>query len=43
MLDSGGTFLGSSRANSKASTVLMWAMMGNRAVFWTEMEDFSIM
>lgn len=43
MLDSGEEFLGSKRANNMASTVLMWAMTGNRAVFWTEMEDFSTM
>lgn len=42
-MDSVGVFLGSSRANSMASAALIWAMTGNRAVFWTEMEDFSIM
>lgn len=43
MLASGITFLGSSRANSIASTTLICAMMGNSAVLWTEIEDFSIM
>lgn len=41
--DSVGVFLGSSRANSMASTALMWAMTGNSAVFCTEMENFSTM
>lgn len=42
-MDSVGVFLGSSRANSMASTALMWAMTGNSAVFCTEMEYFSTM
>lgn len=43
ILESGGVFLGSNKAKSMASTVLMWAMMGKSAVFCTEMEGFSMM
>lgn len=43
VLDSCWEYLGSSRANNMASTVRMWAMMGNRVVFWREIEDFSTM